>query len=127
MTLTWGTFLLVAAAIGGIDVVYFHVYRFRLASRPGSRAETLAHLAQSLTFIGMCFSAVARAGAWLTIGAFGLHFAAIAVDVLLEKTSRASWGGVPPTEYLLHVAGATATGAAFAAYLVGPPGIAAGA
>lgn len=113
-------FLLLASAVGGIDVVYFHVHRFRLAARPTSRAETLAHLAQSATFLPLCVCAAMAAERRLLVAAlFAAHFVAIAVDVLLEKASRASWGGLLPAEYLLHVTGAAATGGALAAFLSG--------
>jgi hypothetical protein len=111
-------FLLLASAVGGLDVGYFHVHRFRLAARRTSRWETVAHLAQSATFLPLCVcAAVAPERRSFVAVLFALHFAAIAADVLLEKASRASFGGLLPAEYLLHVVGAASTGGALAAFL----------
>jgi hypothetical protein len=121
MTSSWIVFLLVGAVIGGADVGYFHVLRFRLASRAASRGETLAHLVQGASFAGLCVGAlVAPTVAPFILGMFGAHFAAVAIDVVLERRSRADLGGLPTLELILHVAGATTTGGAFAAYLASP-------
>jgi hypothetical protein len=115
-------FLLLASAVGGIDVCYFHLYRFRLSERPGSRAETWAHLGQAATFIAICLgAALAPRRSEMILSLFALHFVSIAADAWLERASRAELGGLPSTEYLLHIAGAVSTGAAFAAYLLGAP------
>jgi hypothetical protein len=114
--------LILASAVGGLDVAYFHIYRFRLASRAPSRAETVAHLAQGATFMLIIAAAlVAPASRGLILTLCAAHFASMGADVMLEKASRADLGGVPTTEYLLHVAGATATGGAAAAYFAGGP------
>lgn len=115
-------FLILAAAIGGFDVIYFHIYRFRLFGRIASRWETVAHLAQSGTFIGICLCAsVASRRPSVILLLFAFHFASVGADALLERGSRSGVGGLPPLEYLVHVAGATATGAALAAFLIAPP------
>jgi hypothetical protein len=122
VVISLGVFLVVASLIGGIDVLYFHLYRFRLCTRPSSRSETLAHLAQSWTFIPIClFAAVAPHRSSAIAALFLLHFASAAMDILLERTSRLALDGLPPVEVLLHVAGAVATGGAFAVLLVVPP------
>lgn len=44
-----------------------------------------------------------RDGRGPVLAAFGLYLVVTAVDVLLERSSRATLGGLPPLEYLLHV------------------------
>ncbi|HVZ73603.1 MAG TPA: hypothetical protein VHJ20_14590 [Polyangia bacterium] len=121
MTSSWGALLIVAATIGGVDVAYFHVYRFRLAARAASRGETLAHVAQGLTFAALAAGALGWCGRGATLAAFAAHFASIATDVVLERRSRAAWGGVPAGEVALHVVGAATTAGAFVAFVAGTP------
>ena len=108
-----------AAAVGAADVLYFHLYKFRLYQRAQSRLETGAHLLQGASFALICvFIASADYRAGVMIG-FILHFVGVFTDALLERRSRESLGGLPSAEYLLHIAGATLTGGALATFLGG--------
>jgi hypothetical protein len=50
---------------------------------------------------------------------FGLDLANSISDILLERRSRASAGGLPSLEYLIHMLASFTTGAAVAAYVWG--------
>jgi hypothetical protein len=115
------TILAVAAPLGAIDVLYFHLWKFRLHARRASRAETLTHLLRGVLIAAGAY-VMARfephgAWFWAIAALFALDFVNNLADVVLEPSSRASLGGVPPAEYALHIAGATLTGAVAAAFL----------
>ena len=105
----------IAAPIGAIDVVYYHIYKFRLAQRPDSRAETRTHIVRSLTLgaLVLVITLYRPTGLWFWAVAalFVLDFANNAVDAFLERDSRADLGGLPRVEYVIHIAGATFMGA----------------
>ncbi len=114
--------LSIAAPLGVFDVFYFHLWKFRLFSRPASRAETGTHIARSVLIgaVALLLAHYEPRGAWFHAVAalLVLDFANNLLDVWLEDASRASLGGVPRLEYLIHVIGATASGAVGASFLV---------
>ncbi len=101
--------------IGLFDVIYFHIYRFKLAQRPESTAETITHILRGIlmaTLIlvlvsyrpqGMWFWAVGGLLALDTLNSF--------IDVFLEPKSRQELGGLPRLEYIIHIGGAFSMGA----------------
>lgn len=114
--------LLVLAPIGAIDVIYYHLIRFRLFERDASVAEELTHLVRQT-----CFIVVVALLAMGTPGplARGVLLVLLAIDlvdsgldVLLEPRSRAALGGLPAGEYFLHFVGTFGSGLASAAYLL---------
>lgn len=113
--------LCVLAPIGAIDVLYYHFYRFRLYERDASVAEELTHFVRHLCFVAAV--ALLSAGtpgpladkALLVILVVDLVNSAL--DVALEHQSRASLGGLPRGEYLLHYVGTFGSGLVAAAYL----------
>jgi hypothetical protein len=110
----------IAAPLGSFDVIYYHLWKFRLHRQPGARAETVTHLVRGALFAGGAWMIATHrlSGAWFwAVGAlFVLDFLNNVADVLLEPRSRAPLGGVPPLEYLIHVVGATFAGAITVAY-----------
>jgi hypothetical protein len=104
----------IVAPIGAIDILYFHLYRFRLHAQPSARLETVTHLARGLLFAAGAFLMVRYeprgAWFWVVTGVISLDFVNNIADVLLEPKSRAPLGGLPPLEYAIHVVGATASG-----------------
>jgi hypothetical protein len=114
--------LLIAAPIGALDVLWFHIYKLRLYSRRESVLEELTHLVRGAMFpIFMTVLLVGRPeGAWFWVltGAFTVDFANSLVDVLAEPSSRAPVG-VPRAELAVHVIGGTLTTAAFTLFVAG--------
>jgi hypothetical protein len=112
----------VASPLAVVDVLYFHIYRFRLYRHPGSAGETVTHLVRGVIFCSIALLIVyfEPRGAWYWVIAalVALDFANNVADVLLEPRSRATLGGVPPLEYLIHVVGASLSGAAGGGWLV---------
>ncbi len=111
----------VVAPIGALDVLYFHIWKFRLYARPQSRAETVTHLIRALLVAGVVFilANYEPRGAWFLVvaAAMALDVANNITDVMLEPASRAGVGGLPRAEYVVHIIGSTASGAFAAAYI----------
>lgn len=105
----------VLGPLGAVDSLYFHLWKFRLATRPASRAETLTHVARSfvLAFVAPLLAFYEPHGLWFwVVGALlAVDFGNNLLDGVLEGESRRDLGGVPRAEYLLHLAGATWMGA----------------
>ena len=112
--------LMAASLIGGVDVIYFHLYKFRLYERPDSVIEETTHLIRAVLFItGALMIALSDGSAWVrtaVLALFALDLLNSAIDVLVEKNSRESLGGLPSVEYLLHVLATFAMGAAVALF-----------
>ncbi len=99
--------LLAIGLLGAFDVVYFHIYRCRLHLRPESQREVLWHTARHLVY-ALQFLWVANlrfhGAALLLLGVLYAADVFIAwADVWEERESRASQGGLPRGEYLMHV------------------------
>ena len=106
------------ALLGSVDVVYFHIYKFKLYEKPSSRSEHLTHLSRALIFLCVVL--------WVllvrTKGIYSLILPALLIfdlvnsliDVYLEPKSRISLGGLPPLEYLVHMLSMFTSGAIFA-------------
>lgn len=110
--------LMAASMIGAVDVLYYHLYRFRLFERADSVKEEVTHLLRHVLFLLIVAVVMfARAEPWaihLLLGLFLADLLNSAADVLLERRSRASLGGLPSGEYLLHIVGSVMTGAVVA-------------
>lgn len=113
---------IVAGTIGAVDILYYHLYKFRLSRRPGSRLETGTHILRAFTFaVGMwILVAFAPVGGWYwaLAAVFALDFLDGIFDVAIEPRSRAPLGGLPPLEYSVHMLSTTLTGGAWVAYLI---------
>lgn len=114
--------LLVVAPIGAVDVIYYHLVRFRLFEREASVAEEVTHLVRAACFLATVgLLAMGTPGpmvARVLVGLLVLDLVDSAADVLLEPRSRAALGGLPGGEYFLHFVGTFGSGLATAAYLL---------
>lgn len=112
--------MLATSMIGAIDVFWFHLWRFRLYRQPGSVSEEITHLAGFAVFIAIAATLLISDGPAEARGPilvlFALNMAFAAIDVLLERSSRAPLGGLPPVEYLIHVLVVFGAGAAAATF-----------
>lgn len=112
----------IMAPIGAIDLVYYHILKFKLHSRPDSYLETIVHLIRGLLFAGGAFILLyfrpQEIWFWLTGSIFLLDFINSIADVSIEGKSRKSLGGQPTLEYVIHTVGSTFAGAITAAYFI---------
>jgi hypothetical protein len=113
--------LLAVAPLGALDVVYFHLYRFRLYSRRRSLREEATHLVRGVLFpLGLGLLLHGRpegAWFWLVVALFAIELVNSLVDISLEPASRLP-ERVPGLELVIHSLGATMMGAAAASYVL---------
>ncbi|MEW6058262.1 MAG: hypothetical protein AB1540_16790 [Bdellovibrionota bacterium] len=114
--------LSVAAVVGGVDMIYYHLYKFKLYKQPSARGEMITHLARDLIMgIGVfIFVRYTPKGGWFYFVGFLLVLDLInsVVDVLMESKSRAPLGGLPRGEYLVHILGTFIVGTITMAYFI---------
>jgi hypothetical protein len=120
---TWLPLLLlsIVAPLGALDILWFHIHRFRLFEQPSARRETVTHLVRGFLFAvaAVVLSRYQPTGAWfwLVAGLFAFDFVNNVVDVALEEKSRAPIGGLPRSEYVIHIVGSTFAGAVALAFV----------
>ncbi len=113
--------LLTAAPLGAFDVIYFHLWKFRLFERPESVKEEITHLLRGYLVpvaTGILLLGRPEGGwFWLVFGLFVFDGLNSLLDVIFEPASRAP-RIVPPTELSVHFFGMSLMGAAFATFIL---------
>lgn len=113
--------LLIAGPIGATDVVYFHMWKFRLYSRPQSVIEEITHLLRGVMapaiFALLIIGRPQGAFFWIVAMLFFIDTVNSLWDVMVEPRSRAPIG-VPPAELAVHFIGTTIMGAAWATFIL---------
>ena len=102
-----GLLLLAIGLLGAFDVAYFHRRRARIAERRDARREAWTHVARGVVYT-LQFALVPNVvfgGVWYVafVALFVADAAIAVVDVLCERASRRSVGGLPDGEYLAHI------------------------
>ncbi len=114
--------LIIVAPIGAIDILYFHLWRFRLYDAPTARGEMITHVIRGVVFVTIAaLLALGRpVGVWFwVVAALALFdFVNTLADVYLERDSRAPMGGLPRAEYMVHIIGETFAGGVAVAFLL---------
>jgi len=96
-----------ALAIGSVDGLYFHLWKFRIYRRPEARLEHLAHAGRALLVIPTLWAAFFPSVPQripLILALIAGDWAIAIWDVFLERKSRVWAGGMPHFEYFIHVA-----------------------
>jgi hypothetical protein len=113
--------LLTAGMVGAVDVLYFHIWKFRLYSRPQSVKEEITHLFRALIYplgLGLLLLGWPKGGWFWVVGAlFALDLLNNLIDGRFEPSSRVPLV-VPATELMTHYAGTTLFGAAWATFML---------
>jgi len=113
--------LAAAGPVGAIDVIYFHLWKFRLYRRPQSRGEEITHIIRGFVapaiFASLILGRPEGLFFWIVAALFFIDTANSLIDVMIEPASRAPIG-VPPAELAIHFIGTTMMGAALATYLI---------
>lgn len=112
----------IAAPLGAFDVLYFHIYKYRLYRHRHALLETVTHFVRGLLFATVAFllTRYEPLGTWYWViaGLIALDFLNNVADVILEPASRAPLGGLPPLEYMIHIIGSTFSGLIGATWVV---------
>jgi hypothetical protein len=100
-------FLNLFMILGAVDLFYYHIWKYRLHTRPESRYEHKLHMLFAFIMVPVAFLLF-----YADFGGYALWAGVIAVvsalgvevmDVFSENDSRASIGGLTTGEYSLHV------------------------
>lgn len=114
--------LFIAGPIGAIDVLYFHLWKFKLYRRPQSRKEEITHLLRGVAvpaiFALLLLGRPEGRFFWIVAALFFFDTLNSLIDVMVEPASRASFGGVPPKELAVHFIGTSMMGAAWATFMI---------
>ena len=99
--------LLFVAHLGTFDVLYFHLYKCKLNSRPECRREVFWHICRHLIYaLQFVWVANFRFHGW-ALAILGVLYACdifVAwADVWEETASRKVQGGLPRGEYFMHI------------------------
>ncbi len=113
--------LILMGTIGSIDLLYYHLYKFRLYDQPSARGEEVTHLVRAATFafgLWILLHYTPQGGwFWIMAALFGVEFVDDVCDVAIEPKSREPLGGLPPLEYLVHMVASLCTGGVWVAFL----------
>lgn len=114
-----------SASVAIVDGVWFHLYKYRLFARPESRTEHWTHTLRAILFVPMVWLLFARdvAGAalWAAAALVLVDFVVESWDVLIERDSRKTLGGLTPAESWIHVGSLTTHVAAVTLLLAAKP------
>ena len=99
--------LITLGTIAGFDEIYFHQYKSQLLKRAESCIENYLHLFRSFifSFIFIIISSFSLQGTWaiVVLILFLLDVFVSIGDILVERKSRSSIGGLSTGEYLTHM------------------------
>lgn len=99
--------LLAFLFLSAFDGIYYHLWKFRLQEREDSKFEHITHTLRALLFVPTIIFVY-----WIGLQSYILWFALVilafdlateVLDVLNENASRATLGGLPSNEYLVHI------------------------
>lgn len=113
--------LFVAAPIGALDVIYFHLWKFRLFERPESVKEETTHILRG--YLVPVATGILLLGQpegrwfWVVFALFALDGLNSFLDVIFEPGSRAP-RIVPPAELAVHFLGISLLTAAWTSFVL---------
>jgi hypothetical protein len=113
------------ALVAMIDGLWFHLIKYQLFIRPESRYEHRLHTIHAVFFPFLVYLLFLRQVSglflWMTVALVATDFAVEMMDVVCERASRASIGGLSTPEYATHVVAITSRVAAFTLALASRP------
>lgn len=111
-------FLNLFMLVGTVDLFYYHIWKYKLHTRPESRYEHKLHMAFAFLMVPIGYLLYYQdLGGYALWAAVFFVIAALAtemMDVFAEGDSRASLGGLTTGEYSIHVAATILKVASFA-------------
>jgi hypothetical protein len=100
-------FLNLFMVLGAVDLFYFHIWKYRLHTRPESRYEHKLHMAFAFLMVPVAMllyhQNLGGIGLWAAVFFVAAALSTELLDVFSENDSRASLGGLSTGEYALHV------------------------
>jgi hypothetical protein len=100
-------FLNLFMVLGAVDLFYFHLWKYKLHTRPESRYEHNLHMTFAFLMVPVAmllyYQNLGGSGLWVAVLFVGAALSTELLDVFSENDSRASLGGLSTGEYALHV------------------------
>lgn len=100
-------FLNLFMVLGAVDLFFFHIWKYRLHTRPESRYEHELHMAFAFLMVPVAlllyYQDLGGIGLWAALFFVVAALSTELLDVFSENDSRASLGGLSTGEYALHV------------------------
>ena len=100
-------FLNLFMVLGAVDLFFFHIWKYRLHTRPESRYEHELHMAFAFLMVPVAlllyYQDLGGIGLWAAVFFVVAALSTELLDVVSENDSRASLGGLSTGEYALHV------------------------
>ncbi len=120
-TILLGLFAIVAT----VDGLYLHLYKYRLHARPDSYREHLWHTGRAILFVPALIlvwaSPTAGGLLWIGVGLVAVDLVLEIGDMLGERASRATLGGLSTFEYAVHGVAVTLHASSLALALITRP------
>ena len=118
-------FLNMFMLVGTVDLFYYHIWKYKLHTRPESRYEHKLHMAFAFIMVPLAYFLYYQdfggyalwAAVLFVVAALGTEM----LDVFTEGDSRASIGGLSTGEYSIHVAATIFKVASFAFMFAAKP------
>ena len=111
-------FLNLFMLVGTVDLFYYHIWKYKLHTRPESRYEHKLHMAFAFLMVPigylLYYQNLGGYGLWAAVFFVGAALVTEMLDVFTEGDSRASLGGLSTGEYSIHVAATILKVASFA-------------
>jgi hypothetical protein len=118
-------FLNLFMLVGTVDLFYYHIWKYKLHTRPESRYEHKLHMAFAFIMVPLAYFLYYQDFGGYALWAAVLFVAAALgtemLDVFTEGESRASIGGLTTGEYSIHVAATIFKVASFAFMFAAKP------
>ncbi|QDK44651.1 hypothetical protein DOM22_05490 [Bdellovibrio sp. ZAP7] len=99
--------LLVFLFLSAFDGIYYHLWKFRLQERKDSKFEHITHTLRAVLFVPtiilVYWIGLQSYILWVTLAILAFDLVTEVLDVLNENESRATLGGLPSNEYLVHI------------------------
>src|SRR5688572_5999779 len=100
-------FLNLFMVLGAVDLFYYHLWKYRLHTRPESRYEHKLHMTFAFLMVPVAlllyYHDLGGIGLWAAVFFVAAALCTELLDVVSENDSRASLGGLSTGEYALHV------------------------
>lgn len=99
--------LLVFLLLSAFDGIYYHLWKFRLQERKDSKFEHITHTLRAALFVPtiilVYWIGLQSYILWVALAILAFDLVTEVLDVLNENESRATLGGLPSNEYLVHI------------------------
>lgn len=118
-------FLNLFMIVGAVDLFYYHIWKYKLHTRPASRYEHKLHMAFAFLMVPigllLYYRDVGGIALWAAVFFVAAALATEMLDVFSEGDSREDLGGLTTGEYSLHVAATIFKVASFAFIFAAKP------